>query len=61
MAKKGKAKKRGKIKFKESAIIQKKDKTNVARPDTTKYPRMPAQRPRDNGTVFRVKIKRKGG
>ena len=59
MAKKSKGKKRGKIKFKESAIIQKKDKTNVARPDTTKYPRMSAQMPRTTGTVFKVKIKKK--
>lgn len=54
-------KRRGKIKIKQRAIIQKKDNTNVVRPDTTRYPRMKAQRPRDNGAVFKVKIKRKGG
>lgn len=52
-------KRRGKIRIKQRALIQRKDKTNVARPDTTRYPRMAAQMPRTTGTVFKVKIKRK--
>lgn len=59
MAKKGKAKKRGKIKFKESAIIQKKDKTNVARPGTTKYPKVQGRPPANNAATFRIKIRKK--
>lgn len=52
-------KKRGKIRIKQRALIQKKDKTNVARPDTTKYPRKEARPPADTGVTFRVKIKKK--
>lgn len=52
-------KRRGKIKIKQRAIIQKKDNTNVVRPDTTRYPRMSAQMPRTAGAVFKVKLKKK--
>ena len=54
---------RGKIKFKQQAIIQRKDNTNVARPDTTnhrvKY--SPTPMPRTNGAVFKVKIRKRNG
>lgn len=52
-------KRRGKIRIKQRALIQRKDKTNVARPDTTRYPRMKARPPADVGATFRIKIKRK--
>lgn len=53
-------KRKGKIKFRQSArIVQKNDATRVARTDTTSYPRMSAQLPRSNGAVFKIKLKRK--
>lgn len=59
--KRNKGKKRkGKIKFKQTArIVEKNDATRVARTETTKYPRMSAQLPRSNGAVFKIKLKRK--
>ena len=59
--KRNKGKKRkGKIKFKQTArIVEKNEATRVARTDTTKYPRMSAQLPRSNGAVFKIKLKRK--
>lgn len=51
---------RAKIKIKSQALIQKKDKTNVARPDTTIYPKMVVQTPRSLAPTFKIKIKRKG-
>lgn len=50
---------RVRIRIRQKALVQKKDKTRVSLPDTTSYPRMAAQMPRDNGVVFRVKLKRK--
>lgn len=53
-------KRKGKIKFKQTArIVEKNDATRVARADTTLYQRMPAQMPRTVGTVFKVKIRKK--
>ena len=53
-------KRKGKIKFKQTAIlVEKNDATSVARTYTTKYPRMSAQLPRSNGAVFKIKLKRK--
>ena len=53
-------KRKGKIKFKQSArIVEKNDATRVTKPDTTSYPRMQAQMPRSNGMVLKVKVKRK--
>ena len=59
--KRNKGKKRkGKIKFKQTArLVEKNDATRVARTDTTKYTRMSAQLPRSNGAVFKIKLKRK--
>ena len=48
-----------KIRLKTSAQVQKKDKTNVARPDTTRYQRVQGRPPADVGATFRVKIRRK--
>ena len=53
-------KRRGKIRIKQRALIQRKDKTNVARPDTTRYPRMKVQMPRSVAPTFKIKIRRKG-
>ena len=58
MAKKRKQKRKGRIKIQSSArIVEKNDKTYVAKYDT--IPRMQAQMPRTGGAVFRVKIRRK--
>ena len=52
-------KRRGRIRIKQHALIQRKDKTNVARPDTTRYPRVQGRPPADAGATFRIKIRRK--
>lgn len=50
----------GKIKFSQRArLVEKNDKTRVAKPDTTNYPRMRAQMPRTVAPVFKVKIRKK--
>lgn len=52
-------KRKGKIKFKQSArIVEKNDATRVAR-DTLGYPRVQAQMPRSVAPTFKIKIKRK--
>ena len=57
---KGTKKRKGKIKFKQTArIVEKNDSTRVARADTTSYPRMKARPPADVGATFRIKIRRK--
>lgn len=49
-----------KIKIKTGAkLVNKKDATRVAKPDTTRYPRMQAQMPRDVAPTFKIKIRRK--
>lgn len=50
---------KGKVKIKQRAIIQKKDNTNVVRPDTTRYRRVQGRPPADNAATFKVKIRRK--
>lgn len=51
-------KRKGKIKFKQSArIVEKNDATRVARRDT--IPRMRAQMPRTVAPVFKVKLRKK--
>ena len=52
-------KRRARIRIRQKALVQKKDKTNVAIPDTTRYQKAPIQMPRDNGLNMRVKIRRK--
>ncbi len=52
-------KRKGKIRIKQKVLIEKKDKTNVVRPDTTRYRRMDTQMPRSNGMVLKVKLKKK--
>ncbi len=52
-------KRKVKVVIKQKALIQKKDKTNVVKPDTTKYPRMAVQTPRSLAPTFKIKIKKK--
>jgi len=55
-------KRKGKIKFKQSArIVQRSDKTrvNIEKVDTAGLRRMPAQMPRDVGVNFKIKIRKK--
>lgn len=52
-------KRRARIRIRQKALVQKKDKTRVSLPDTTSYPRMKARPPADVGATFRIKIKRK--
>lgn len=51
-------KRKGKIRIKQRVLIEKKDKTNVVRPDTTRYPKARTKVP-SNGVVFKVKLKKK--
>lgn len=58
--KKKKQRKRGRIKFKQSAkLIHKNDATRVDRSGIDTIPKAPAQMPRDNGLNMRVIIRRK--
>lgn len=55
-------KRKGKIKFKQSArIVQRSDKTrvNIEKGDTAGLRRMTAQMPRDVGVNFKIKIRKK--
>lgn len=55
-----KTKRKSKIRFKQTAkLAEKSDNTRVARPDTSRYPRMATQMPRSNGMVLKVRIKKK--
>ena len=59
MAKKKRS--RGKIKIKTGAkLVNKNDATRVAKPDTTRYPRMPLKTliP-DNAATFKIRIKKR--
>lgn len=54
-------KRKAKIKFRESAsLVSKKDKTRVSRPDTAGMRRAPVKSyiP-DNGTTFKIKLRKK--
>jgi len=55
-----KKRRRGKIRIKKSVELKhKNDATRVSKPDTTRYPRMQAQLPRDAGVTFKIKVRRK--
>lgn len=55
-----KKRRRGRIKIKTGAkLVHRNDATRVAKPDTTRYPRMQAQMPRDVAPTFKIRIRRK--
>ena len=58
--KKRQQKKRGRIKFKQSArLVHKNDATRVDKSGAKEIMKVPVQMPRDNGLNMRVKIRRK--
>jgi hypothetical protein len=53
-------KRRVRIRIRQKALVQKKDKTRVSLPDTTRYSTMDMQTPRSLTPTFKIKIRRKG-
>lgn len=57
-----KRKRRAIMKVRQSArLVEKNDNTRVSRPDTSSQNRMSVQNPRNNGAVFRIKVRKKNG